>query len=121
MKDHSALPSGLKPDCEDESTMVLQNVESYLPSDMISHPRRLASSATPVNPTKTTNTSRQEFGDMPRNIFRCEACFEDVSQHWRHFYEIRLVKLHRKNSLQILGRSRLQLIKLMQQLLCSWA
>jgi hypothetical protein len=99
------LLSGLKPECEDESTMVLQNVKNYLPSDMVSHPRRLASSATPANPKKITNISRQELCDMSRNIFRCEARLEDGSQHWRHFYEIRLVKLHRKNSLQILGRS----------------
>jgi hypothetical protein len=67
------LPSGLKPDRDDESTMVLQNVANYLPSDTVSQPRRLASSATPVNPMKTTNISRQELCDMSRNIFRCEA------------------------------------------------
>ena len=96
----------VEPDCEDESTMVLQNVENYLPSDMVSHPTRLVYSATPANPTQITNIPRQEFCDVSRNIFRCEACLEDGSKHWRHFYEIRLVKLHRKNSLQILGRCR---------------
>ena len=63
--------------------------------------------------------SRQELCDMSRNIFRCEACLEEGSQHWRCFYEISLVKVHRKNSLQILGTSRLHMIKLMQQL--SWS
>ena len=69
----------------------------------------------------STCISRQELCDMSRNIFRCEACLEEGSQHWRRFYEISLVKVHRKNSLQILGRSRLHMIKLMQQLSCSGA
>jgi len=61
MKDHSASPSGLKPDCEDESTVVPQNVRNYLPSDTVSHPRRLVSSATPLNPMKITNTSEPPY------------------------------------------------------------
>ena len=61
MKDHSALPSGLKPDCEDESTVVLQNVRNYLPIDMVSHPKRIASSATPLSPMKITNMGKPPY------------------------------------------------------------
>jgi hypothetical protein len=79
-------------------------------------PKDMHLQQTPVNPNKIINISRQEFSDVLRNIFRCEACLEDESQHWRHFYEIRFVNLHRKNSLQILGRCRLHTVKLLQQL-----
>jgi hypothetical protein len=63
--------------------MVLQNVKNYMVSDMVSHCRRLESSATPVNPMKIANISRKKLCDMSRNIFKCEACLEDGSQHFK--------------------------------------
>jgi hypothetical protein len=88
---------GLKPDREAESAIILQNVDNYMPCDMVSHPRRLESSATPANPTNLP-IFQDELCNVTRNIFRCEACLEDGNQHFKALVQNK-VKLRRKNRL----------------------